>query len=207
MDTQLITPSVDLSGFAAATIRFNEDYRSLGDNADVDVSIDGGSSWTNVLAQTSDARGPRQVTLDITAIAAGESDVKARFYNYNAAWAWWWQVDNILLGSAGCQAGSGGLVVGTVTDGSSGDGINGATVDERSAAARRRRSRLRIRPSRTASTSCTRTPDRRTSRRPSRATSPMRTARRWFRAARMRLDFVLLVGQPLGVAPTLSTAA
>ena len=59
MDTQLITPSVNLSGFASATIRFNEDYQcALCDNADVDVSIDGGSSWTNVLAQTSNAARP-----------------------------------------------------------------------------------------------------------------------------------------------------
>ena len=68
---QLITPSVNLSGFSSAVLRFNEDYRFLFDNADVDVSIDGGSSWTNVLAQTSDARGPRQVTIDITATGGG----------------------------------------------------------------------------------------------------------------------------------------
>jgi len=112
-----------------ATIRFNQDYRALGDNADVDVSIDGGTSWTNVLAQTSDARGPRQTTIDITGLAAGESDVKARFHNYNAAYAWWWQVDNVLLGSAGCVAGTGGLVVGTVEDVSTGTLLAGATVE------------------------------------------------------------------------------
>ena len=55
LDTQLITPSVDFSGLSLATLRFNQDYHALGDNADVDVSIDGGTSWTNVLAQTSDA--------------------------------------------------------------------------------------------------------------------------------------------------------
>ncbi len=128
MDTELITPSVDMSSFASAAIRFNEDFRWLGDNADVDVSVDGGSSWTNVLSQTSDARGPREISIDITGLAAGESNVQARFHNYNAAWAWWWQVDNILLGQAGCIAGSGGLVVGNVIDGSTDLGLNGATV-------------------------------------------------------------------------------
>ena len=101
----------------------------LGDNADVDVSIDGGTSWTNVLAQTSDAPGPRQMTIDISGLAAGEADVKARFHNYNAAFAWWWQVDNVLLGSAGCVAGTGGLVVGTVEDVSTGTLLAGATVE------------------------------------------------------------------------------
>ena len=122
-------PVVDLSGLSLATIRFNQDFRVLGDNADVDVSIDGGTSWTNVLAQTSDARGPRQTTIDISGLAAGEADVKARFHNYNAAFAWWWQVDNILLGSAGCVAGTGGLVVGTVEDVSTGTLLAGATVE------------------------------------------------------------------------------
>ena len=93
------------------------------------MSIDGGTSWTNVLAQTSDQRGPRQTTIDISGLAAGEADVKARFYNYNAAFAWWWQVDNILLGSAGCLAGTGGLVVGTVEDVSTGTLLAGATVE------------------------------------------------------------------------------
>ena len=128
MDTSLITPSVDMSSFSSAAIRFNQDYLSLGDNADVEVSTDGGSSWTTVLAQTTDQRGPRLTSIDITDLAAGESDVKVRFHNYNANWAWWWQVDNIFAGQAGCTVGTGGLVVGTVVDGGTGEGINGATV-------------------------------------------------------------------------------
>ena len=69
------------------------------------------------------------MTIDISALAAGESDVKARFHYYNAAFAWWWQVDNVLLGSAGCVAGTGGLVVGTVEDVSTGTLLVGATVE------------------------------------------------------------------------------
>ena len=128
-DTSLITPSVNLSSFASAVIRFKEDYFHLGDEADVDISTDGGTSWTNVLAQTSDARGPRLVQLDITGLAAGQADVKARFHYFNAFWAWWWQVDNVLLGSASCLPGAGGLVVGNVFNANNGAGLNGATVE------------------------------------------------------------------------------
>ena len=128
MNTSLITPSVDMSSFSSAAIRFNQDYLSLGDNADVEVSTDGGSSWTTVLGQTTDQRGPRLTSIDITGMAAGEADVQVNFHNYNANYAWWWQVDNIFVGQAGCTAGTGGLVVGTVTDGGTGEGINGATV-------------------------------------------------------------------------------
>ena len=98
MNTSLITPSVDMSSFSSAAIRFNEDYLSLGDNADVDISTDGGTSWTNVLAQTTRPARPGLTSIDITALAAGEADVKVRFHNYNAFWAWWWQVDNVLVG-------------------------------------------------------------------------------------------------------------
>jgi hypothetical protein len=129
MDTSLITPSVDMSNLSSPIVRFNSDFRALGDNADVDVSVDGGANWTNVLGWTADARGPSLVSLDISGLAAGESDVQVRFHNYNAAWAWWWQVDNVLLGESGCTVGSGGLVVGNVIDGTTDLGLNGATVE------------------------------------------------------------------------------
>ena len=127
-DTSLITPAVDMSSFGAALVRFDEDYRALGDNADVDISTDGGTSWTNVLSQTSDQRGPRSISIDITGIASGQKSVQARFHYYNAFFAWWWQVDDVLLGEAGCVAGPGGLVVGNVVDGNTGNGLIGADV-------------------------------------------------------------------------------
>ncbi len=131
LDTSLVTSSVDMSSFSSATIRFNTDYRHYnpaGDIADVDISTNGGSSWTNVWEKTADARGPRLESVDITSLAAGQADVKARFHYYNAFYAWWWQVDNVLLGSASCNAGSGGLVVGKVTSAGTGQGLNGAKV-------------------------------------------------------------------------------
>ena len=82
---------------------------------------------TSTSATTADRRGPtcwpsrrrpavpRSSTLDITALAAGHSNVKARFHNYNAFLAWWWQVDNVLLGQLDCLPGTGGLVTGNVT--------------------------------------------------------------------------------------------
>ncbi len=130
-DTSLITSSVDMSSFSSAAIRFNTDYRHYnpsGDIADVDVSTDGGTSWTNVWEKTADARGPRVESVDITSLAAGQADVKARFHYYNAFFAWWWQVDNVALGQVTCDVGAGGLVVGKVTSLATGLGLNGATV-------------------------------------------------------------------------------
>ena len=127
-DSTLLTPSIDLSTASSAVVRFNQDYFNLGDTADVDISTNGGSSWTNILEQTSDHRGPNQVNIDVTGIAAGQSDVQVRWHYYNAFWAWWWQVDDVVVGEAGCVPGAGGLIVGNVTSLNTGAGLNGATV-------------------------------------------------------------------------------
>ncbi|GBC84707.1 Cell wall-associated protease [bacterium HR11] len=101
MDEQLITPSMDLSACTGpgknVWLRFSNQYNNLGDVADVDVSIDGGTTWTTVLHMISDDGYPTPNTkaVDLTAIAAGQPNVKVRFHYYNANWAWWWAIDNV----------------------------------------------------------------------------------------------------------------
>jgi N-acetylneuraminic acid mutarotase len=127
-DTSLVSPVIDLSAIASPIISFNNDYRNLGDTADVDLSIDGGATWTNVWRRTSDARGPDLEQVDIPA-AANQANVKVRFHFYDATWAWWWEVDNVVVGAApSCGPIPGGLVVGNVTDTITGAAINGATI-------------------------------------------------------------------------------
>src|SRR5206468_10811521 len=96
--------------------------------ADVDVSTDGGTSWTNVFRLDNVNDGPIRHTIDISGIASGHSDVRARFHYYNAFASGWWQVDDVFLGDPTCVAGPGGLVVGNVLDANTGLGLNGATV-------------------------------------------------------------------------------
>ena len=129
-DTSLITPSVDLSGFGSAIVRFNSDFDCCfaGDTADVDISTNGGATWSNVFHATSNARGPRVEQVDITGIAAGQPDVRARFHYVSASFLRWWQVDDVALGKASCSLGAGGLIVGSVRDANTGAGLNGATV-------------------------------------------------------------------------------
>ncbi|WP_344750977.1 S8 family serine peptidase [Micromonospora olivasterospora] len=127
-DASLVSPVVDLTGVAAPVIRFNQDYNWLGsDRADVDLSLDGGTTWTNVLRQAADVRGPRVTEIAIPQ-AAGQAQARVRFHYYDAQWEWWWQVDNVLIGSqVSCQPVAGGLVVGNVRDNNDGY-VNGATV-------------------------------------------------------------------------------
>ena len=127
-DTSLVTPSTDMSALTEPVVGFKQDWRPLGDNADVDVSIDGGVTWTNVLAQTTAVRGPDEQVLPLP-MAAGEADVKVRFHQYNSDWDYWWQIDDVFLGNRSCApTGEGGYVVGTVSGTDSGEGIVGATV-------------------------------------------------------------------------------
>ncbi|MFI5846054.1 S8 family serine peptidase [Catenuloplanes sp. NPDC051500] len=128
-DTSLVSPVVNLSAVTAPVIRFNQDFNWLGsDNADVDLSIDGGATWTTVLAQASDVPGPRVTEIPIPS-AAGKSAVQVRFHYYDASYEWWWEVDNVLIGSTvECKPITSGLVVGHVEDKNTGGYINGATV-------------------------------------------------------------------------------
>ena len=132
-DVALNTPSVDLSGVPAPVLQWNNDLRDdyADEVADVDLSTDGGSSWTNVWHREAVSEpGPGVQSADITS-AGGQADVRARFRFQGAFWDWWWQVDNVLIGDpAGtCSALSGGMVVGNVFNANNGSGLNKATVE------------------------------------------------------------------------------
>ncbi|GAB3186418.1 hypothetical protein GCM10027259_50500 [Micromonospora palomenae] len=128
-DTSLVSPVVNLTTVPAPVIRFNQDFNwATSDRADVDLSLDGGATWTNVLRQVTDVGGPRVTEVPIPQ-AAGKAEVRVRFHYYDAHFAWWWQVDNVLIGSqVTCQPIDGGLVLGHVRDKNDNGYVNGATV-------------------------------------------------------------------------------
>ncbi|GID32929.1 S8 family serine peptidase [Paractinoplanes brasiliensis] len=134
-DTSLVSPVVDLTGVANPVIRLDQEYRQYAqETGDVDLSLDGGATWTNVLKQTTNVPGPKRTSVAIPQ-AAGKSQVQVRFHYYNASFAWWWKVDNVLIGELECVPTDGGLVVGHVTDGNTGGYVNGATVADKNDAA------------------------------------------------------------------------
>jgi uncharacterized repeat protein (TIGR01451 family) len=113
MDTELRTMTLDLSEVQTATLQYVTAYNDIGvggDFADVDVSVDGGTTWTNLLHWDEDhsANGPGElVTLDLTSYA-GYSNVMLRYHYYLATYDWWWEVDQVSM--AGC------IVPGAVPD-------------------------------------------------------------------------------------------
>jgi hypothetical protein len=136
-DTELRSPAMDFTGYDDVALMFQFDfYWFAGDPdeiADVDISVDGGSSWTNVWRRSSRSyRGPRLEEIDLTAEVAGEADVMVRFRYYNASYQLWWQVDDVFVGDPMCRVAPGGLVAGTVVDARTGAGLAGATVVDES---------------------------------------------------------------------------
>jgi hypothetical protein len=127
-DTSLVSPSIDLSAASTPVVRFNEDYLAWPQDVavDVDVSIDGGTTWTNAFHNLVSRRGPRVNTVQIPT-AANQPDVKIR-WRYRTTFGFWWEVDNAFVGNRSCDPIPGGLVVGNVFDTNSGSGLNGATV-------------------------------------------------------------------------------
>ena len=127
-DTSLVSPVVDLSGVSAPVVRFHNDYNGFpGQTADVDISTDGGATWSNVWHHGSDSvRGPDLEEVQVPQ-AGGQSQVQLRFH-FISTWGWWWMVDDVSVLNRACTPIPGGLVVGTVNDANTGNGVNGATV-------------------------------------------------------------------------------
>lgn len=126
-DTELRSPVLDLSTSNSPSVGFNHDFRAFPNSfADLDLSIDGGTTWTTLVHNVNSARGPRFDQLPIPQ-AAGQPAVQVR-WRYVGTFGWWWEVDNVFIGQRGCAPIPGGLVLGRITDANTGAGLNGATV-------------------------------------------------------------------------------
>jgi subtilisin-like proprotein convertase family protein len=109
---ELITPVMNLSTATAVTLEFDQYFRwyvngqvELGD---VDVrSSATGNAWINVFRnQGASSPNPDHKTLNITAQAAGAANVQVRFHYYQAAFEWYWMIDNVKVtytAPGGCQ--------------------------------------------------------------------------------------------------------
>jgi hypothetical protein len=106
-DTELRTPVLVLSGTVVVILEFRANYQDISapgyDTFTVDISTDGGSSWTRALTWDEDHGSffntpGEDVSLDISNIASGSSSVMIRFHNDNlsaTAWDWYAQIDDV----------------------------------------------------------------------------------------------------------------
>jgi subtilisin family serine protease len=127
LDAALVSPPLDLRARKAPVITFRQDFITIKEIADVDLSLDGGTTWETVLHQTDDVRR-RQTVVPIPQ-AAGRDNVRVRFNYQDATFnSWYWQLDDVFIGDQTCGPVAGGLVLGNVSDRNTGSVINGAVV-------------------------------------------------------------------------------
>ncbi|GAA0460401.1 hypothetical protein Ade02nite_14670 [Paractinoplanes deccanensis] len=135
-NTSLVSPVVDLTGVTAPVIGFDQDFRQYAaERTDVELSVDSGATWETVLSQAQGVPGPKHTEVAIPQ-AAGKAQVQVRFHYVDGTYAWYWAVDNVLIGSRiWCEPTEGGLVIGHVRDANTGGYVNGATVTSKDAPA------------------------------------------------------------------------
>lgn len=98
---RLISPSINLSTAANPVMNvdvfFGEgSYNGVTETADIEVSTNGGSSWTNVASLTGDAAWHGE-TVDLSAYA-GMSNVMISFlYGDGGDWEYGWGIDNFIV--------------------------------------------------------------------------------------------------------------
>jgi hypothetical protein len=137
VDASMQMPAFDASGRSSLGLEFRYDFYAFPDSqpetADVDVSVNGGAAWNNVWRRSAVSdRGPKLARLDLTGLAANQADVRVRFHYYDANYQWWWQVDNVRLGTFTCNPQPGGLAVGLIRDANTGSGLPGSQVSSQS---------------------------------------------------------------------------
>jgi N-acetylneuraminic acid mutarotase len=131
-DTYLTSPVTDFTGVTAPELDFATYYKPYSNStATVEVSLDNGATWSAVWSQTTTAVSGGTVRVPLPQ-AADKTQVQVRFH-YTGIWAYYWEVDNVLLGVQTCTPLPGGLVVGQVTDANTKAPLAGVSVAENAA--------------------------------------------------------------------------
>jgi hypothetical protein len=95
---------IDLSANAAVVLTFEQYHTRFAETTAVEVSGDNGSTWTEYLvnegvAVNASTANPDLITLNISAVAGGQSEVLIRFH-YVGAWDYGWAVDDLIIEAA-----------------------------------------------------------------------------------------------------------
>ncbi|MFZ1519435.1 MAG: T9SS type A sorting domain-containing protein [Ignavibacteriaceae bacterium] len=96
LSTATLNNPIDASLYETVTLEFDNDWQAIDadDFSYVEVSIDGGTTWTAVRTfDVTDVRNTHEV-LDISSVVA-LSSFNLRLRTIQPGWDWWWAVDNI----------------------------------------------------------------------------------------------------------------
>lgn len=99
----LISPSIDLSGYPAVALQFEQNFRHCcaAITMTASVSTDGGSTWTDFpvdggVATNAASDNPDLVNVNITSVAGDSSNVQLKF-SFSGVSHYFWAIDDICL--------------------------------------------------------------------------------------------------------------
>jgi hypothetical protein len=100
LSTARLTNALNFAGqsYFYIEIKFDNDWRIINaaDEAHVELSTNGGSTWTSVWSRVGvDQRNSTEV-IDVTTYA-GQASVQVRFRTVQPGWDWWWAIDNLCI--------------------------------------------------------------------------------------------------------------
>jgi M6 family metalloprotease-like protein len=101
-NSDLVTPTLDLSAFSNITLTFQHYFRSYaGSAATLAYSLNNGATWTTVQTWTATTTNPVTFNQVIPALS-GQSQVKIK-WNYTGSYGYYWSIEDVAItGSASC---------------------------------------------------------------------------------------------------------
>ncbi|MBE0639909.1 MAG: choice-of-anchor J domain-containing protein [Bacteroidales bacterium] len=94
-NTDLITPTLDLTNYSNVALSFSHYYRHISSSATLSYSINNGNTWTLIQSWTATTTNPATFNQVIAAVA-GQAQVKFK-WNYTGTYGWYWAVDDIAI--------------------------------------------------------------------------------------------------------------
>ncbi len=101
-DSKLIySGSIDCSAYSNVSVQFESYYRMFHGTPYLEVSVDGGTNWTQYAVHTDlsvngASANPTYVVVNISTVAANQANVKIRF-RYIGEWDYAWMVDDVKM--------------------------------------------------------------------------------------------------------------
>jgi len=112
-DTELITPAIDVDGKAGVVVQYYVNYQNYFNNdfLDLDISTDGGATWTTVLSWNEDHGSLNSVpgeyvSLELDDYLTDASTMQLRWHYYNpnsGDWDWYAEIDEVEVIYEGIQ--------------------------------------------------------------------------------------------------------
>jgi hypothetical protein len=99
LSTATMNTPVDASLYQTVWVEWDNDWRTIdaADEAHVEISIDGGTTWSTVVSWIGVDQRETHESWDVTSVAALQSSVLFRLVSVQPGWDWWWTVDNFSI--------------------------------------------------------------------------------------------------------------